>query len=324
MDDRAIPVRSFRHLLTPILVLLVLFAVVRPVQARAAAPSPGSAATSASTSVGPVTVGDAEVTVDGRTFGAWLLHPDPAGDGDAAAGPWPVVIFGHGFLTPVERYATTLRALAGHGFLVVAPRSGGELFPDHAAFAADLSAVIDWLEVEHVRPDGLLEGRVDLERVAVSGHSMGGGASILAAAEDPRIRTVATLAAADTRPSAVEAAARLTVPSLLIAGELDAIAPIADHQRPIFEAAEGAPAQLRTILGGSHCGFTDAGSGGLIGELSGLVCDTGTISEATQQAITVRLLVDWLRVHLGDAADPAAMAWPDDPVDGTTVESRRP
>ena len=29
------------------------------------------------------------------------------------------------------------------------------------------------------------------------------------------------------------------------------------HQRPIFEAIDGAPAQLRIITGGSHCGFID-------------------------------------------------------------------
>lgn len=272
--------------------------------------------------------GDLAVQAGDRTFDALVRWPVAPGataeDGPRGTGPWPVVVFGHGYLSSPDLYAETLTALAAHGFLVVAPRSGGELFPDHAAFAADLSAVIDWLTAEDARADGPFAGAVDLERIAVSGHSMGGGASILAAAADPRFRTVANLAAAETRPSAVAAAADITAPVLLIAGELDAIAPIAQHQRPIFEALTGAPAQLRTILGGSHCGFVDPEAGGPLGGLSSLVCDTGTIPPTEQQAITVRLLVDWLRAHLDGDTDLAATVWPADPADGTTADSRIP
>ncbi|MHC4834329.1 MAG: alpha/beta hydrolase, partial [Planctomycetota bacterium] len=62
---------------------------------------------------------------------------------DASGGPYPVFSFGHGFLTPVSRYDSTLDHLATHGFLVIASRSGGELFPSHAAFAADLVHCLD-------------------------------------------------------------------------------------------------------------------------------------------------------------------------------------
>ena len=47
---------------------------------------------------------------------------------------------------------------------------------------------------------------VDARGALLAGHSMGGGAALLAAARDRSIRTVATLAAAETEPSAIGAA----------------------------------------------------------------------------------------------------------------------
>jgi predicted dienelactone hydrolase len=262
-----------------------------------------------------------------RSFGAKVFAPqgvDPDRD-RIAGGPWPVVVFGHGYLSSVDLYTTLLTDLAAAGYLVVAPTSGGELFPDHAAFAADSSTVIDWLSAENARPGSWFEGAVDLERIAASGHSMGGGASILATAADPRIRTVAALAAAETRPSAIEAAARIGVPSLLIAGEVDTIAPPDVHQRPIFEAITDAPAQLRIISGGSHCGFIDdPAEGGLAGALTGLACDTAEIPRSEQLAITNRLLVDWLRWSLDGDVTLTDRVWPATAGDGTTIETHQP
>ena len=263
-----------------------------------------------------------------RSFDAHVRFPltDPAWDGDAPlpGGPWPVVIFGHGYLSPVELYRTVLTDLAAAGYLVIAPTSGGELFPDHGRFAADFSTVIDWLTAETGRADGWLAGAADLEHIAASGHSMGGGAATLATAADPRIATLATLAAAETRPSAVAAAADIRVPSLLIAGEIDAIAPVATHQRPMFEALTSAPAALRIITGGSHCGFIDEGTGGLADALTGFACDTATIPRETQLAITSQVLTEWLEWAL--RGDPAARerAWSVAEGDGTTLEARQP
>lgn len=308
-------IRSARASLPLLLLLLALV----PVGGRAAGPDPSPAA--------QVLVTEATVEAGERSFGATVFAPQgvDASIDRIIGGPWPVVVFGHGYLSPVDLYTTLLTDLAAAGYLVVAPTSGGELFPDHAAFAADFSTVIDWLEVENARPGGWLEGAVDLERIAASGHSMGGGASTLATASDPRFRTVANLAAAETRPSAIEAAAGIGVPALLIAGEVDTIAPPDVHQRPIFTAITDAPAQLRIITGGSHCGFIDdPAEGGLAGALTGLACDTARITRSEQLAVTNRLLVDWLRWSLDGDATLADRVWQPAEGDGTTIETYQP
>ena len=304
---------SLLSTVTALTALTAALSALTAVPARAGGPDTASGAA-------PYAYGGATgltVSAGDRRFEALVLWPamdtDAGDDGPRGSGPWPVVIFSHGYLSPVELYTGTLRELATRGFIVVAPRSGGELFPDHAAIAADISTVIDWFEVETALEGGMFTGAVALDRIGVAGHSMGGGVSLLAAAADPRIRTVATLAAAETRPSAIGAAGRIRVPMLFIAGELDAITPIARHQRPMFESSTDTHTQMRIIVGGSHCGFTEPSSGGVVGALSGLVCDTATIPSAAQLSAARRLLVDWFRSHLGGA-----------PGDGTVPEQRRP
>src|SRR5690606_42031163 len=85
--------------------------------------------------------------------------------------------------------------------------------PSHRAFAADLRTALRL--VAHVRlgPRGI---SVDPEKLGLAGHSTGGGAAVLAAASgcgDP-VRAVATIAPAQTMPSASEAARSVTVPGM--------------------------------------------------------------------------------------------------------------
>lgn len=252
---------------------------------------------------GPYGAGKTELTVtrpDSSTFTAVLYYPATStGDGtpyDPAGSPYPGISFGHGYLQAVEQYDSTLRHLASWGYWVMASRSAGGFFPNHGSFAADLRYCLDWLEAQNATPGSALYEQVDPARFGVSGHSMGGGASILAAAADARVRTVANMAAADTNPSAITASGDLTVPSCLICGSSDTIVPPANHGQLMYANAD-APRQLPMIAGGFHCGFTDEDF---------LFCDSGSISRATQLAITRRLLTAWFNLYLKQ--DPSA--WP--------------
>ena len=262
-----------------------------------------------SPSPGASSVRDVSVEVPGRSFGARVYVPP-------GAGPYPVIVFGHGYLAAVERYDATLQALASDGFLVVAPRSGDGPFPDHAAFARDFSLVLDWLEAEDVTAGSWLYGRVLRGAYGASGHSMGGGVSLLAASGDPRFVTVANLAAAETRPSAIAVMSTITAPVLLIGGSDDVIAPVADHQRPMFQAKVNGPAELRIIQGGSHCGFLDPDP------LLALGCDTGSMPRATQLTITQRLLGDWFRYELLGDTSAESTAWPEAGDQDASLEQR--
>jgi dienelactone hydrolase len=270
---------------------------------------------------GPYPTEMAEVSVprpaEGGSFEARLHYPVPGSAGDDGGEPAPIVAFGHGYQTSVELYAETLDHLASWGIVVIAPRSGGELFPSHEAFADDLRIALDWVAAEAAEGGDWPTGPVDPAARGVAGHSMGGGAAVLAAADDPTIRAVATLAAAETDPSAIEAASRLAVPSLFVAAGEDAITPVDEHQRPMFEATKSGRAELRTIVGGSHCGFLDSET-----LLLRLVCDEAAIDRDDQLATTRAVLTAWLLHELTADEALADLAWPAASDDWTAVETR--
>ncbi len=255
---------------------------------------------------GPYAAGWTEVSVPrpgGGSFTAKLFYPATSGgDGapyDGSGAPYPGISFGHGFFQSVEQYDSTLEHLASHGYLVIATRSQGGLFPSHSQYAVDMRACLTWLETQHDDPGAALYQQVAVDRFGMSGHSMGGGASILATAQDPRVKVLANMAAADTNPSAIDAMPNITVPVCLIAGDQDGLVPVESHGQLMYDNGNP-PLQLPVIVGGFHCGFVD---GWFFG------CDSGGISRAAQLALTRQLLTQFFNLYLKDDQSVWRQVW---------------
>lgn len=165
----------------------------------------------------------------------------------------PAVAFGHGWMQSAGRYTALLRHLASWGIVAAAPATQRGPLPSHRLYAHDLRTALD-VAVGVRLGEG--EISVDGDRLGVAGHSTGGGAAVLAAAEDPRIKAVATVSVAEVRPAASEAAARCRMPGLHLAGGRDLIAPSAAHAEVIAQAWAG-PVTLRTLPKATHLGVTD-------------------------------------------------------------------
>jgi dienelactone hydrolase len=165
----------------------------------------------------------------------------------------PAVAFGHGWLQPPSRYLGLFRHLASWGVVVAAPATQRGPLASHRLFAADLRTALDVCAGVRLG-DGDIS--VDESRLGMAGHSTGGGAAVLAAADDPRVRAVATLAASQTKPFATDAAARCAMPSLHLAGGQDLVAPSVGHAR-LIAANWGGEAQLRTLPKADHMAFTE-------------------------------------------------------------------
>lgn len=208
---------------------------------------------------------------------------------DPSQGPYPAVSFGHGFFQHPDRYQPTLEDLAGHGYIVVAPESELGLFPNHAQFAQDLSDALTWLENENSNAASPFYQSVDTAHFGLSGHSMGGGASILAAAADNRVKAVLNMAAAETNPSAKAAMADVHVPISLLSGSDDAIVPYETNGQEMYNNGH-APRLLPLLIGGYHCGFQD--------NPFPLFCDSGSMDAQTQLALTRQNLVAFFGLYL--------------------------
>ncbi len=249
----------------------------------------------AATEIGRVSVSWQDPARGNRSVGVELYYPATvAGSGAPLATPppggFPVVVFGHGFQMVVTAYENVWTALVPEGYVVALPTTGGELFPNHAAFGADLAFVVERLRAENGNAASFLHQKLS-GKTAVMGHSMGGGASLLAADADPTIDALAVLAPAETNPSAIGAAAGIAVPTLVFSGTKDCVAPASQHQVPMYNASASTCKTYVSIQGGSHCQF---GINSTLCNLGEIFCGGAGISRATQHAILNSLLLPWL------------------------------
>jgi len=218
-------------------------------------------------------------TARGKTLYGWWI-PSPTGPPGESA----TLILLHGWSRNVERMLPFIRKLhpAGFNLLVFDARSHGRSDADGTSnmlkFSEDIRAAID----EAIRRGA------DPDRLGVLGHSVGGAASIHAAANDRRIHAVVTVGAfahpgilmrADLRKKgmpgilvmlilayvqhnigakldeiAPEAQiSRIEVPVLLVHGEEDTVVPV-EHARRL-DAASGANVTLMILpkRGHSNC-----------------------------------------------------------------------
>ena len=206
------------------------------------------------------------------------------------AGPFPAIVFGHGFVMAGSDYGSIFEAWVDQGFVVIAVNTEGGIAPDHEAFGLDLAYVAAAAATELTPLIGALD-----DRVAVGGHSMGGGAAWLAAAGG-QADAVFGLAPAETNPSAIAAAASVQIPALVFSGSEDTVTPAADHHTPIYAGTASACKAFVTLDAGSHCGYADGGS----------LCDLGELffngmSRPRQQEITAQLVGAWLAHWLNGA-----------------------
>jgi poly(3-hydroxybutyrate) depolymerase len=113
----------------------------------------------------------------------------------ATGGPYPLIMFAHGYALTPAPYARLLRAWTTAGYIVAAPvfplenanAPGGPDESDLVNQPRDMSFVIGRLLSLNGRATGVLGGRIDPSRVAVAGHS-DGAETALAVAYDHRYR----------------------------------------------------------------------------------------------------------------------------------------
>jgi hypothetical protein len=172
--------------------------------------------------------------------------------------------------------------------------------PNHGAFGLDLEFLAAQMQNENLDSTSLFFNSLALE-TALMGHSMGGGASFLAAENNTTISALVNFAAAETTPSAIAAALNVNVPSLVFSGDDDCVAPTNTNQTLMYDSLSSICKTHIRIINGGHCYFANNNFNCNLGES---FCNpTLNISRAQQQSVTFDFLNPWLAYSLkGDTS----------------------
>ena len=208
---------------------------------------------------GPYEAGWTSATLnrEGRTLNTIIYYPSVLEGSetqiDTLHGPYQVIAFGHGFFMQNSYYISHFKHLASYGYVVIAPQ-----FPDnnHLQLAYDLIFCVDYIKTQNSVSTSRFYNLIDLTKAGLSGHSMGGGASLLAAANDSTITVAAPLAAAETNPSAINVMNQIKGVVYLISAQNDGITPPPQNQILMYNNANPIKA-LPLIKGANHTKFMD-------------------------------------------------------------------
>lgn len=247
--------------------------------------------------VGHTTMNFTDASRGNRSIPTEVYYPAQTAGNNVpiSAGQYPVISFGHGFVMTVSAYDIIWDSLVPLGYIVALPTTEGSISPSHADFGQDLAFVSSAMRSESANSNSIFYNSVG-NTSAVMGHSMGGGSSFLAMQYDTTITTLVTLAAAVTNPSSVTAASSIQVPSLVLSGANDCVAPPAQHQQIMYDSLGSPCKTFVSITGGGHCYFASTNFNCSFGE--GTCTPNPTITRSQQQVIAFSYIIPWLNFHL--------------------------
>lgn len=116
--------------------------------------------------------------------------------------------------------------IASHGFVVILADTNSR-FDYPAARGTQLLAALDYL-----RNQSSVRTRVDGSRLAVMGHSMGGGGTLEAISDRPSIQAAVPL----TPWNSDKTWGEVTTPTLIIGAENDTVASVSSHAEPFYQS----------------------------------------------------------------------------------------
>jgi hypothetical protein len=220
---------------------------------------------------GPITVTQDNATTIASlgTAACTIFRPTTLGQGGVLH---PVIIWGNGTGTPTEIvYEWLFNQWASHGFIVAAANT------PNAGTGVEMLTCLDWVESQSTLSGSPYEGKVLVGRAGSSGHSQGGGGSIMVG-RDPRIVVTVPFMAYTVGLGYVPAAAtEQHGPMLLMSGSDDTIAVPSENQAPVF-ASTNVPTLWGTLAGANHVTFALGGYPAYLGPSTAwfrlnLMCD---------------------------------------------------
>jgi len=270
--------------------------------------------------VGHTTVTFVDSSRNNRPIATEIYYPAiTAGNNTPiAAGVFPLISFGHGFVMTWSAYQNIWELLVPMGYIIAFPTTEDGFSPIHAEFGKDLSFLITKIQSSGAGVD--VPSSSVGPKSAIMGHSMGGGCSFLSAQNNTNITTMVSFAAANTNPSSITASQQISVPTLLFSGVNDCVTPPSQHQDIMFDSTSAAYKTQINIIGGGHCFFANSNFNCTFGEAS--CTPSPTITREEQQLATNDFLKIWLAYFLKDDC-PKAQVFQDSLATSTRITYRQ-
>jgi pimeloyl-ACP methyl ester carboxylesterase len=235
--------------------------------------------------------------------------------------PYPLAILTAGFLISSEQYISLAEHLASWGYLVILYDGNQQALDpiSDVVCVAFLRDLIDW-----ARTTAPLSNLADLERVYLIGHSRGGKISVLAAVQDPRVRSVFLIDPVDVTvyaplsaeyPSAAAALRKFSkrvdvdqgmkkpLPLAVVgSGRGGDCVPLDSNYATFYDAASG-PAWQAVIQDAGHLQFLDTRNKSSLD----LFCVAGKVPDAIVRQAMKAMCVAWGEVTVRGRREDAGM-----------------
>lgn len=170
--------------------------------------------------------------------GGTIYYPTSTSEGTFGA-----VAISPGFTASQSSIAWLGPRLASQGFVVITIDTNS-IYDQPASRGDQLRAALSYLT-----SSSTVRSRIDASRLAVAGHSMGGGGSLEAAQDQPTLQAAIPLAPWNTQKTW----SSLRVPTFIIGGESDTVAPVSSHSVPFYNSIPASAEKAYMELdGASH------------------------------------------------------------------------
>ena len=160
---------------------------------------------------------------------------------DTSQGTFGGVAVSPGFTASESTIAWYGPRLASQGFVVITFNTNSR-YDSPSERGDQLRAALDYLTTRST-----VRTRVDAARLAVMGHSMGGGGSLEATKDRPALQASIPLTAYNSDKSWPE----VTTPTLLIGAQNDSVAPVRSHSIPFYDSLTNAQEKAYIELAGA-------------------------------------------------------------------------
>jgi predicted dienelactone hydrolase len=158
-----------------------------------------------------------------------------------AEGTFGAVAISPGFTATQSSISWIGPRLASQGFVVLTIDTLS-IYDQPASRGDQLRAALSYLTGRST-----VRGRIDPARLAVAGHSMGGGGTLEAANDQPSLQAAVPFAPWHTTKSW----AGVRVPTFIIGGEADTVAPVSSHSIPFYDSIPAASEKAYLELAGA-------------------------------------------------------------------------